>query len=144
MANEISATATISFSPTPSVQILNATSTVIETPTTKRFVRMIGLAPDFSQAIPLATNVYPILGGTPGWLWVKNIDPIGEFIYIFVVNPDQISYQYGLEIARLYPGEAMLVRIGRGMSNLGAPTGVANYMITGSDSVLYDAVIMAA
>ncbi len=144
MSLEITATATLQFSPTPSVQALNATSTISETPEDKQFVRIIGGADTEDNQLPLSANVYPALGGGPvGWLWVKNIDPSGT-ISVRIRNLAQITTE-ALEFSRLGPGQAIIVKIGRdtdGSGDLLAET-TTDIVICGSGATLYDMVVTA-
>ncbi len=122
--------------------MLGASSSIIESPAITRFVRMQGGADTSSNAETLLADVYPILGGTPEWLWLKNIDPSGA-ITLRIVNTLQITSEQ-LEVCRLTPGEAVLLKIGRDTDAEGDESGYANFQIVGSGATLYDVIVTAA
>ncbi len=122
--------------------MLNATSTIVETPTVKQFVRIIGTVSEGND-IPLLTNVYPLLGDRPGWLWVKNIDPSFSII-VGIKNAAEIADNSNiLEIAHLFPGETALIKVGKDTAAGGARSGYANYTIGSPDEAMFDAVVIA-
>lgn len=148
MANTVTTTAAVSFSSSPTVQLLGASSTVVHGSEDQLFIRIIGAADTEDNQLSLSADIYPLLGGRPGWLWVKNIDPVaGRVISIRVDNSDQITTET-LEIARLTLGEAALIKIGRStdengdLSDFPNDATPADYKIVGGGDTLYDMVVM--